>query len=132
MLNKCDLNKVSLFLVNEIEAEQMTGSTDTDTILNRFHEIYPNAAFVLTLGTNGAWYYDGEKKLFQEIYPVKAVDTTAAGDTFTGFFIGKLVSGAGVRSALRYAAKAASIAVTRAGASISIPALEEVEAAFRG
>lgn len=129
-LKKCDLNKVSLFLVNEIEAEQITGSKDMDTVLNLLHEKYPYAAFVLTLGKNGAWYYDGRQKLFQGIYPVKSVDTTAAGDTFTGFFVGKLVGGANVQTALRYAAKASSITVTRSGASISIPTLEEVEAAL--
>ena len=44
-------------------------------------------AFVLTLGSDGAVYYDGKEKVFQDIFKVKAVDTTAAGDTFTGYFI---------------------------------------------
>ncbi len=126
-LDCCDLGKVSLFLVNEIEAAQITGNKDPDHALDALHETYPNAAFVLTLGSDGAWYYDGKQKVFQDIFKVKAVDTTAAGDTFTGFFVRKLTEGADIQTALRTAAKASSIAVTRVGAAPSIPSMEEVE-----
>ncbi len=126
-LDSCDLGKVSLFLVNEIEAAQITGNSEPDRALDALHETYPNAAFVLTLGADGAWYYDGKQKVFQDIFQVKAVDTTAAGDTFTGFFVRKLVEGADIQTALRTAAKASSIAVTREGAVPSIPSMEEVE-----
>ncbi len=125
-LDACDLSKVSLFLVNEIEAAQITGNQDADHALDALHEKFPEAAFVLTLGSDGAWYYDGKQKVFQDIFPVQAVDTTAAGDTFTGFFISKLAEGADIPDALRTAAKASSIAVTREGAVPSIPTKEEV------
>lgn len=127
-LKACDLNKVSLFLVNEIEAAQITGSQNAGSMLDRLHEVFPEAAFVLTLGSDGAWYYDGEQRVFQDIFPVDAVDTTAAGDTFTGFFVSRIAKGADIREALRCAAKASSIAVTREGAVPSIPLMEEVEA----
>lgn len=48
---------------------------------------YPDAAFVLTLGENGSWYFDKNRCFKQDIYKVKAVDTTAAGDTFCGYFL---------------------------------------------
>ena len=57
---------------------------------------------------------------------MKAVDTTAAGDTFSGFFLAKIIEGASVADALRTAAKASSIAVSRPGAAPSIPTMEEV------
>jgi ribokinase len=126
-LAACDLGKVSLFFVNEIEAAQITGDSDPDHALEALHAVYPNAAFVLTLGSEGAWYYDGEQKVFQGIFKVKAVDTTAAGDTFTGFFLRKLIDGAPIQTALLTAAKASSIAVTRSGAAPSIPSMQEVE-----
>lgn len=126
-LSTCDLGKVSLFLVNEIEAAQITGNTDAGYALDALHKTFPNAAFVLTLGSDGAWYYDGKEKVFQNIFKVKAVDTTAAGDTFSGFFIKKLADGSDIQTALRTAAKASSIAVTREGAAPSIPTMEEVE-----
>lgn len=126
-LRSCDLGKVSLFFVNEIEAAQITGDSDPDHALDALHAAYPDAAFVLTLGSEGAWYYDGEQKVFQGIFKVKPVDTTAAGDTFTGFFLRRLIDGALIQEALMTAAKASSIAVTRSGAAPSIPSIAEVE-----
>ena len=111
-----------------MKAAQITGNSDPDHALDALHAVYPNAAFVLTLGSEGAWYYDGEQRVFQDIFKVKPVDTTAAGDTFTGFFLRKLIDGAPIQTALMTAAKASSIAVTRSGAAPSIPSMEEVEA----
>jgi ribokinase len=126
-LASCDLGKVSLFFVNEIEAAQITGNSDPDRALDALHAAYPKAAFVLTLGSQGAWYYDGQQRVFQGIFKVKPVDTTAAGDTFTGFFLRRLIDGAPIQTALMTAAKASSIAVTRRGAAPSIPSIKEVE-----
>ena len=125
-LNECDLTKVSLFLLNEVEGEQMTGSADPDEILVRLAKLYPNASFVLTLGSNGAVFSDGTEKYFQDIFKVKAVDTTAAGDTFTGYFIAGLIEGMPIPEILRMSAKASSIAVSRPGAAPSVPSREEV------
>ena len=60
---------------------------------------------------------------------VYQVDTTAAGDTFTGYFLAGLARGYDVALCLEQGAKAAAIAVTRPGASPSIPTWEEVRAA---
>ena len=117
-LSTCDLSKVYLFLLNEIEGEQ---------ILDAMAEKFPNARFVLTLGSDGAVYYDGKEKVFQDIFKVKAVDTTAAGDTFTGYFIAATIEGRSIQEALRMAAKASSIAVSRPGATPSIPEIGEVK-----
>ena len=62
----------------------------------------------------------------QPIFKVDVVDTTAAGDTFTGFFIGGLVLGETPQTAMKNAAKASSIAVTRLGAAPSIPYRKEL------
>ena len=64
--------------------------------------------------------------LEQGIYKVPVVDTTAAGDTFTGYFIGGLVRGETAKEALDNGAKAAAIAVSRPGAAPSIPNREEL------
>lgn len=125
-LKTCDLTKIHLFMINEIEGEQITGYSAADEILEALAEKFPHAQFVLTLGSDGAVYYDGKEKVFQDIFKVKAVDTTAAGDTFSGFFLAKQMEGAGVAEALRTAAKASSIAVSRPGAAPSIPTMEEV------
>ena len=71
-------------------------------------------------------YADDTQKVFQPIYQVHAVDTTAAGDTFTGYFLAGLAEGLPMEEVLRRSAKAASIAVTREGAVPSIPYRKEV------
>ncbi|MCR4713037.1 MAG: ribokinase [Treponemataceae bacterium] len=125
-LDECDLKKVSFFILNEIEGNQMTGEKEPEKILAGIHEKYPDAKIVLTLGSEGSMYFDDGKTYRQGIYKVKAVDTTAAGDTFTGFFVASIIKGMKSEEGLSLAAKAAAIAVTKPGALDSIPALDEV------
>ena len=123
----CDLSAVSVFLVNEVEGEQLTGTAEPEEILNRMTARYPNAATVLTLGGAGAWYAHGNERAFCPAEKTQAVDTTAAGDTFTGYFIRGISDSLAPKDALRLAAKAAAIAVSRPGASPSIPKYEELQ-----
>ena len=85
---------------------------------------------MLTLGGRGAWYADAEECFLQPACPAEAVDTTGAGDTFTGFFLAALMQGQAPRQAMAQAAQAAAIAVSRRGAAPSIPTLAEVQAAM--
>ena len=126
-IGECDLSKVDLFFLNEVEGEQITGEKEFTAILAKMNERFPEAEVVLTVGSKGAYYSDGKTKVFQESFPVQAVDTTAAGDTFTGFFLAAAIEGATGEEALRRAAKASSIAVSRKGASVSVPTKEEVD-----
>lgn len=125
-LKECELSKVSMFLINEIEGGQMTGESEPDKILKKLRQKYPDAKIVLTLGGNGSVYQDRDMLCRQEIFPVKAVDTTAAGDTFTGYFISSMIDGLPVQEGLRMAAKASAIAVSRKGAADSIPLRTEL------
>ena len=129
-LKEVDLSKISLFLLNEVEGFQLTGSKDPDEILKEMRVRFPQAAIVLTLGTQGAVYCDQEQRHFQPVFPVEAVDTTAAGDTFTGYFIAGLAENMSIPDILRMSAKASSIAVSRAGAVPSIPYRNEVMSAL--
>ena len=123
------LETVSWFLLNEIEGEALTGETDPGRILDVLAKKFPNSSVVLTLGANGAWAMDSGQRFFQPAFKVQAVDTTAAGDTFTGFFLAGISSGMPIPDALRRAAFASSIAVSRKGAADSIPTAEEVSLA---
>ena len=125
-LESCDLSKISLFLVNEIEGYQITGEKEPEKILKKIREIYPKAKIVLTLGGDGSVYQDEAGVYYQDIFKVKAVDTTAAGDTFTGYFISSILENMPVQEGLKLAAKAAAIAVSRPGATASIPLKKEV------
>ena len=123
-----DLRKVSLFLINEIEGAQMTGSSNPDEILRAMRRRYPDAAVVLTLGKKGSVFQEGSLVLTQCSFEAAVVDTTAAGDTFTGYYLASVMRGLPQPEALRTASYAASLAVSRKGASASIPYRQEVEA----
>ena len=126
-LKSCDMSKVSYFLLNEIEGMQLTGEKDLDLVPAKLLEKYPDAKIVLTLGSEGSVYMDRQTTVRQGIYPVDVVDTTAAGDTFTGYFIAGVVAGDTIEVILRRAAKASAIAVSRKGAAPSIPWRKEVD-----
>ncbi len=122
----CDLSKVSVFIMNEDEGEKITGESETEEILDRMAERYPGAKIILTLGKQGAVYSWKSERIFQESFQVETVDTTGAGDTFTGYLLSNMMEGLPMTECLKYAAKAASIAVTREGAASGIPCKEEV------
>ena len=125
-LEKCDLSKISIFILNEIEGEQITDEKEPKKILDRILSKYPDSKIVLTLGSAGVMYKDKNHEYFRDIYMVSITDTTAAGDTFTGYFIASLVNNASIEQALEISSKAAAIAVTKVGATASIPFMEEV------
>ena len=129
ILHHWPLHLIRYFIVNEIEGAALAGISEDsspDAILDAIRCRYPNCAVVLTLGGDGVCYDDGYERLSHPIFKVPVVDTTAAGDTFTGYFLSSLCRGETAANALRIASKASSIAVSRAGASPSIPCLSEV------
>jgi len=125
-LHECDLSLVDYFIMNEIEGEAISGKQDPIEILDEMHRRYPNAKVVLTLGGDGACYGDGKEYHYQDAIEVDVVDTTAAGDTFTGYFFASIMCGVAPGEALKIATKASSIAVSRAGAACSIPMKSEL------
>ncbi len=130
-LDNCDMSKVTYFILNEIEGGQLSGKKEPEEIINIMLGKYPKAKIVLTLGGDGAMYADVSGARFhQPVFPVKAVDTTAAGDTFTGYFIFGILENMPIPDILRMSAKASSITVTGKGASPSIPSREEVMASL--
>lgn len=124
----CDLKKVSLFLLNEVEGSQLTGETDPGNIIDKMKVLYPDAEVVLTLGKQGSIYASKKGTCFCDSFCVETVDTTAAGDTFTGFYIASVQKGKSIEESLRTASAASAIAVTRKGAVPSIPDAKEVAA----
>ncbi len=129
---KIDPGRLSWLLVNEVEAEQMTGTSDPDGAWEILHAKYPRLSLLVTLGSRGSVAFrpgkGGVERVSREAVKVKAVDTTAAGDTFTGYFISSLVRGMPLSECMARASLAASISVTRFGAADSIPRREEVDA----
>lgn len=124
---KIDFNKITYLLVNQEEAKAISGEDDELKALDYFKVNYPDAKIILTLGKVGSVYQDKQQRYFQPSFKVVAVDTTGAGDTFTGYFISGLVKGFELKKTLRYATCASAIAVSINGAAPSIPAFAEVE-----
>lgn len=122
------LEKICWLLLNEVEAGQILGCAVTDgpAAARALREKLPRTAIVLTLGAEGAVYAGEEGVFAQSAFPVQAVDTTAAGDTFTGYFLAGVLEGMTPQQAMALAAKASAISVTRKGAAPSIPVREEV------
>lgn len=121
------IHYVDTLILNEVEGEQLTGDKESDNILDSLLRKYPEIKVVLTLGERGAMYADKQRREYQGIYRNAVVDTTAAGDTFTGYFIGSAARTGDINASLKYAAAAASISVSRLGAACSIPSRKEVE-----
>ncbi len=127
---ECDLSRVWLFFVNEVEGAQLTGKTEADEILSELSRMFPAANIVLTLGSQGAIALVDGVRFEQPAVPCEVVDTTAAGDTFTGFFLAEYLRSGDAARALLTAAHASSIAVSRPGAAPSVPTLAEVREAL--
>jgi len=120
------LHHVDWFILNEIEGEALTGKKFGEEICDVLGSKFPNAGVVLTLGKLGAMYFDKNHFAKHGTYDVPVVDTTAAGDTFTGYFLSGVSEGKTVEECLTTASRAASLAVAKAGASDSIPTSKEV------
>lgn len=123
-----DMSFIDYLILNEAEAAQLPGYENSDNrkLIDDLRVRYPHLKIVLTLGEEGSVYIDRKCIIKQDIYFADTVDTTAAGDTFTGYFIAGIIEGEDVKNALDHAAKAASITVSRKGAAPSIPYRKEV------
>jgi len=123
-----DLSLLDAIIVNETEGNGLSGKTKAEEIVAELLSRYPAMKIVLTLGKHGAMYADATVRTFCDIMPMPVKDTTAAGDTFTGYFFSTLLQGATPERALKTATAASALAVSRMGAAPSIPSLEEVNA----
>ena len=122
------LDKITLLVVNEIEGAGLAGCSpdDKDLLISLLMEKYPHNDILLTLGKAGACYISSHSVQHQDIIDYPVLDTTAAGDTFIGYFLASRADGYDVGKSLYYASKASGIAVSRKGAMESIPVKEEV------
>ena len=129
-IKKANLSKIRWLIVNEIEMQQLTMEETPEKAWALLHGKYPKLSLLVTLGSEGSVAFSGNETVRQSAFPVRAVDTTGAGDTFTGYFITALLSGLPLPECLRRASVASAIAVTRLGAAKSIPEKEEVDQAL--
>ncbi len=122
-----DFNKIDLLLVNEIEAKNIANKNSVDESIDYFTSTYKNINLIVTVGSKGSIFVNKNEKIKQEGIKVESVDSTGAGDTFTGFFVSYFYQGKSVRDSLKFASLASALSVTKSGASISIPSLCDVK-----
>ncbi len=132
-LKQIDYSLLYAVVINEVEGFEMTGETDPDSMLAFLKAHYPNLKVVLTLGGAGCRYLDcaTDETHAAPAFNVQVCDTTAAGDTFMGYYISGIVRGLPMGDVLRLASAASALAVSKPGASSSIPTLCQVEEALK-
>ena len=121
------IDKLTWLIVNEVEGKQIAGCESDDEIIDTLRAKYPNCKILLTLGSRGACCYDGSKLYAIGCHKVDVVDTTAAGDTFTGYFLYGVLNGYSMEECLRMATTASAVCVGRNGASDSVPLKSEID-----
>lgn len=130
-LDAAFLAQLDILIVNETEASILTNAEPTDMLpledMGRQLNAQGVGTIVFTLGEEGTYVYTQDQQFHVPAFSVKAVDTTAAGDTFCGALMHALCQGRHLKEAVRFANAAAALAVTRLGAQGSIPQKAEVE-----
>ena len=122
---------IDLMVINEHELAAIArlvgvSAPTLDGLVDRLAEA-TGSAVICTVGADGAWFRTGSDAGHVPAQRVRAVDTTAAGDTFVGYLAAQITSDrASLPARIAFAAMAASVTVTRSGASPSIPTLDEV------
>ena len=123
------LEHVELFIVNRTEGAALARVETTaaaEEIMATLQSRFQGSAILLTLGCEGALYGREGTSIRRPAEPVEAVDTTAAGDTFIGYFLADFAAGQPVSQCLTAAAKAAALCVTEPGAAASIPRRSQI------
>ena len=121
-----DIGAVGLLIVNEVEAQALSGESAVDDAFAALCERYPSCDVVVTLGRGGLRYGKGAERIAFGAFEVVAVDETGAGDAFVGYLMAALLEGQRMRDALHAGSAAGALAATRAGAASSIPDREAV------
>ena len=123
-----DLSGVDLLIVNEVEAASLAGESEPQRAFEVLTRRFPEMVVLLTLGRDGGIYGGGGNETgTYTAYVVDAVDETAAGDTYIGYFMAEWMRSKDLARAVENANAAGALAVTREGAASSIPTQEEVD-----
>lgn len=120
------LTAVDILVFNQTEGQGLSGKQEPQAILDTLASRYPHTRLLLTLGADGLYYRDAQQAFFVAATPVQALDTTAAGDTFIGYFLAAILRDETPQQAAIEGSRAAALSVTRPGAMDSIPHRDEI------
>lgn len=129
------IENVDLLTPNETELEIISGveiNCEEDIQLAAKKMIQKGVKeLIVTLGSKGSLYINKEKSMFKKAYKVEAIDTTAAGDSYTGALSVAVANNKNIEEAMDFASKVGALSVMKEGAQSSLPTLKDVEN-FRG
>ncbi len=115
------IEKSTYITPNEVEIKTIFGPHPFEEVLAR----YPNKV-IMTKGSDGVYFHNGTEQVWVQAEKTTPVDTTGAGDTFNGAFAVGISEGQAIEDAVRFANKAAAIAITKMGAQVAMPTREEL------
>jgi ribokinase len=125
------LSKVTIIIPNEIEASMLTKIEVTDKIsAGRAAKVFFDKGVknvVITLGNKGAYFNDGRTEAMIAPIDVKVVDTTGAGDAFTGGLVTALAEDIPLEKAVKFATATAALSVTKLGTAPAMPYRGEID-----
>jgi ribokinase len=121
------INKIDLLIVNEIEAEQAIGESGVVVALNQLANKYQGTTIVITCGSDGVLYSANGNTGTFGTWKVPVVDTTAAGDTFIGYFLASYLKYDDIDKAIELASRASNITIMNKGAIDTIPTLNQLD-----
>ncbi|MEM6332188.1 MAG: ribokinase [Planctomycetota bacterium] len=117
------LEALDALIVNEVEAAELSRTSMPHEALDRLTAWAPKADIIVTLGAAGCIWGRGNQRSTHYAPKVKAIDTTAAGDTFVGYWVAATAMGHTNAAAIEWAIQAAALCVQRVGAAAAIPAI---------
>ena len=120
------LELADYLIVNEIEGAGLAGEVKSEDILVKLTSLYPDTQIILTLGAAGVVWAGPGGKGGLPAFPAEVVDTTAAGDTFIGYFLAGINENMSIEEAATLASKASAICCSRPGAGPAIPRRAEI------
>jgi ribokinase len=130
-LGKSLLQGIDYFIPNQIESSVYTGIDPVDqTSTGKALDFLSGMGIrfpIITMGSKGVAYFNGERNMFAKAFAIESVDSTAAGDTFSGVFAALVSAGLIIDKAVKVAQAAAALTCTRYGAQDAIPGKKEVE-----
>lgn len=121
------LELINLLIVNEHEAAGLARKEGSyEELLDKLTRDFPGQEILMTAGEDGAFYGKDSVRIQVSASKVSAVDTTAAGDTYLGYYLASRIEGRNVEESMKRASGASALTVSRAGAMDSIPYAEEL------
>lgn len=115
------LKKVNTLIYNEVEGKSLSGKSTIEEIKGELLEKFPEIKHIITLGDKGSIYFDNKNEIIVDAVKADTIDSTAAGDTYIGYYVSSISNKMIVKDSMIRASKASAITTEKLGGATSIP-----------